>query len=258
MRQAARQSPEDSPYAVRAVLRVLDILDVLQNSAHGVALSQLAEAVGLPKSSIFRYLSTMEARGYVARDPATGDYRFGRAFLPTHTRRLQVMAARARPLLQELRDHFEETINLGVLDGKRVAYLEILESPQAIRFATQKGDRDPVHSSALGKAICSQLSAEQVLAILRAEGMPRRTSRTITDPDVFLREIAVVREIGFAIDNGENEEDGRCVAVPLRASRVPAAISLSAPAPRFSLEGAEEVAAALRGVAKQVAREIRG
>jgi IclR family transcriptional regulator, acetate operon repressor len=256
MRQDTSRASGDTPYAVRAVLRVLDILDVLQSTPDGVALPRLAEAVGLPKSSTFRYLSTMEARGYVARDPATGNYRFGRAFLPSHTRRLQVMAARSRPLLQGLRDRFQETINLGVLDGNRVAYLEIVESTQAIRFATRTGDRDPVHSSALGKAICSQLPKDQVEAILKTEGMPQRTSRTITDPDVFLREIAVVREIGFAIDNGENEEDGRCVAVPIRGGRVRAAMSLSAPAQRFSLERAEEVAAALREAAGQVAHEL--
>jgi IclR family acetate operon transcriptional repressor len=257
MRQANRPFG-DSPYAVRAVLRVLDILDVLQNSSDGIPLPQLAEAVGLPKSSIFRYLCTMEARGYVARDPATGNFRFGRAFLPSHTRRLQVMAARSRPLLHRLRDRFAETINLGVLDGNRVAYLEIAESAQAIRFATRKGDRDPVHSSALGKAICSQLPKNQVEAILETEGMPQRTSRTITDPDVFLREVAVVREVGFAIDNGENEEDGRCVAVPIRGGRVPAAISLSAPAQRFSLDRAEEVAVALREVAEHMVQELGG
>lgn len=258
MRQQPQNSSTGNPYSVRAVLRVLDILDVLQNSSDGVSLPQLAEAVGLPKSSMFRYLSTLEGRGYVDRDPENGSYRFGRAFLPSHTRHLQVMAARARPHLEELRDRFGETINLGVLDGNRVAYLEIVESPRAIRFTARKGDRDPIHSTALGKALASRLSDGAVRAILETEGMPQRTSRTITDSNVFLREIAVVREIGLAIDNGENEEDGRCVAVPIARSRLPAAISLSAPAQRFSLDGAEEVATALREVAKRLAGEIGG
>lgn len=258
MRPAAKTSSAHTPYAVRAVLRVLDILDVLQSSRDGVTLSALAEAVDLPKSSMFRYLSTLEARGYVERDPLTGNYRFGRDLLPSHTRHLEMLATRARPLLERLRDRFGETINLGVLDGNRVTYLEIMESPRAMRFAARKGDRDPVHSTALGKAIASCLADRQVRAILATEGMRRLTSRTITDPARFLRELGVVRERGYAVDNGENEEDGRCVAVTIPGSGVAAAISLSAPAARFSFTGIEEVAAALREVAERLSRELGG
>lgn len=221
-----------------------------------MALPQLAEAVGMPKSSAFRYLSTLEARGYVERDPGTGHYRFGRAFLPAHTRHLEVMAARAKPVLEELRDRFGETINLGVLDGNRVTYLEIVESRKAMRLAARKGDRDPIHSTALGKAIASRLSEREVRSILATEGMPQLTTRTITDPELFLRELAVVRDRGYAVDNGENEEDGRCVGVPVPSGRIPAAISLSAPASRFPMNGLGEVAASLRDAAELISREL--
>lgn len=247
-----------TPYAVRAVLRVLDILDVLQRSDGGVPLPTLAAAAGLPKSSAFRYLATLEARGYVERDAATGHYRAAPRAFPSPPRHLEVLAATARPLLTALRDRFGETINLGVLEGHRVAYLEIVESPRAMRFAARVGDRDPIHSTALGKAIASLLPDRQVRAILAVEGMPQRTSRTITDPRAFLREVEGVRARGYAVDNGENEEDGRCIAVPVPGARVPAAISLSAPAARFSLDGVEGVAEALRETAARLAGESGG
>jgi IclR family acetate operon transcriptional repressor len=215
-------------------------------------LPEVAQAVGLPKSSIFRYLSTLEARGYVQRDPGNGHFRAGRAFHLAPAGELVALAARARPLLDGLRDRFGETINLGVLDGRRVAYLEIVESPRAIRFAARKGDRDPVHSTALGKAITSRLPEHQVRRILAEEGMPQRTSRTITDPRSFLEELAEVRRRGYALDNGENEEDGRCVAVPVPDRWLPAAVSLSAPAARFSLSGVGTVVEALRAVAREL------
>ncbi len=247
----------DSSYSVRAAERVLDILDLLQQSADGVSLGGVAEASGLPKSSAFRYLSTLESRGYVERD-STGAYRLGMALLPSHARHLEVLAARARPLLVELRDHFEETVNLGVLDGNRVVYLEIVESNRGMRFAARRGDREPIHSTALGKAIASCLSDEQVRSILGAEGMPQRTARTITDADLFLKVVEEVRHQGFALDDRENEEDGRCVAVPVKGVRVPAAISLSAPAPRFSPEDAERAAGVLQEAAGRLAREAGG
>jgi IclR family acetate operon transcriptional repressor len=247
----------ETQYAVRAVNRALDILEVLERSRQGVSLPALADAVGLPKSSIFRYVSTLEARGYAMRDPGNGHYRFGRAFHPAVAGELVALATRARPLLEGLRDRFGETINLGVLDGRRVAYLEIVESPKAMRFAARRGDRDPIHSTALGKAIASRLSDGEVRQIIASEGMPQLTSRTITDLGDFLSELALIRERGYALDNGENEEDGRCVAVSLPGGWVHAAISLSAPAQRFSLSRVETAVEALREVAGELAR-VRG
>jgi IclR family acetate operon transcriptional repressor len=246
----------DGSYGVRAVQRALDVLDALAEAPEGRTLAQLAGAAKLPKSSIFRYLATLEARGYVERDGEGGRFRVGRRLVTLHSRRLELLARAARPRLDELRDRFQETVNLGVLDGGRVSYLQIVESPQAMRFAAREGDRDPIHSTSLGKAIASQLSREHVLRILESEGMPTLTIRTITDPEAFLAELDDVRSRGYAIDNGENEEGGRCVAVPLALAGVRAAISVSAPAFRFSLEHVEPVAAALIRSAQSVAHEL--
>lgn len=247
----------ETQYAVRAVNRALDILEVLESSPQGVSLADLASTVGLPKSSIFRYVNTLEARGYAERDRGNGHYRPGRAFHSSLAGELVALTARARPLLEALRDRFGETMNLGVLDGRRVAYLEIVESPKAMRFAARRGDRDPIHSTALGKAIAAHLSDGQVRQIISSEGMPQLTSRTITDLGEFLAELAVIRERGYALDNGENEEDGRCVALSLPGGWLHAAVSLSAPAQRFSLNGVETVVGALREVAAELAR-VRG
>jgi IclR family acetate operon transcriptional repressor len=244
-------------YSVRAVVRVMDILDLLQDAPGGRSLVEVSEAVGLPRSSTYRYLTTLEARGYVQRDDATGPFRLGLAFLPSHGRHLEVLAARARPVMEELRDRMGETINLGVLDGNRVVYLEILESNKAVRLAARRGDRDPIHSTALGKAIASRLSAEQVRAILAADGMPRRTSKTITEEEAYLAELDRVRTRGFAADLGENEEDGRCVAVPLMNSRVMAAMSLSAPAARLDVDLMENLAGQLLSAARRIHTDPR-
>jgi IclR family transcriptional regulator, acetate operon repressor len=245
-------------YAVRAVARVMDILDLLQDSPDGRTLQEVSEVVGLPRSSAYRYLSTLETGGYVQRDGTRGLYRFGLAFLPSHGRHLEVLAARARPVMGELRDRLGETINLAVLDGNRVAYVEILESNKAVRLAARRGDRDPIHSTALGKAIASRISPDAVVAILAAEGMPRRTAKTITDQARYLAELEKVRHQGFALDLRENEEDGCCVAVSLPNSRVPAAISLSAPAARLELDHMQDIAEQLTSAARQIQADGEG
>jgi IclR family acetate operon transcriptional repressor len=242
-------------YSVRAVDRVLDVFDVLRTRPRGASLAQIATAAQLPRSSAFRYLTTLEARGYVERADGASVYRLGWAFSGGGPR-LRELSAAARPLLEALRDRFQETINLGVLQGHSVAYLEILESPMAIRFAARPGVPDHIHSTALGKALAAQLPEDDVGRILAAEGMPAITSRTITDPEEYVRQLAAVRRNGFALDNGENEEHGGCVAVAIAGVDIPAAISLSAPAARLSPTGIEEIAAALRQAAARIAEEL--
>jgi IclR family acetate operon transcriptional repressor len=252
----SRAAPANSSvYAVRAAERVLDILDVLQGTTNGVTLGELARATKLPKSSVFRYLSTLEARGYVVREGGDA-YQLGLALQPLRPRDLALLAAAARPRLEELCDRFGETTNLGVLDSTQVAYLEVVESPRAVRFAARRGGRDPIHSSALGKAIAANLRDGEVRRILAVEGMPGRTARTITDPERFLRELEAVRARGHATDNGENEEGGSCVGVSLAGGRLPAALSLSAPTARLEADQVEEVAAALRRAARLIAGEV--
>lgn len=248
---------DSSTYSIRAVHRVCDILDLLQQSPDGVALPDVAKVVRLPKSSAFRYLATLEQRRYVERDPLTGCYRAGSALLPLRAHEPELLARRARPHMEQLRDKLEETINLGMLDGNRVIYLEIVESHRAMRLAAHRGDREPVHSTALGKAIAAHLPEERVRAILAAAGMPRVTRRTITDPQPYLWELAQVRTRGYALDDGENEIDGRCVAVPVVGGNLAAAISLSAPASRFPLSQAEETAEMLREIVSAAVGELR-
>lgn len=235
---------------------MLDVLDVLRACPRGASLGEIASATGLPRSSVFRYLATLEARGYVERNANGSAYRLGTALADARPR-LSSLAAAAKPHLEELRDRLQDTVNLGVLDGTRVTYLGILESPMAMRFAVRPGDRNPIHCTALGKALAAQLADGEIRRILAVEGMARVTPRTITDPAALLREIGEVRSRGFAVESGENEEGGACVAVAISGFDVPAAISVSAPEGRLSPERMQEVSAALRETAARVADELQ-
>ena len=242
-------------YAIRSVERVCDILDLLLKSPRTVSLSQIAEVTDVPKSSAWRYLAVLESRRYVERDADTGDYRLGMAFVPVSSS-LTLLTEIAKPHLERLRDRFGETINLGVLDGRRVIYADILESPKAMRLSARQGDRDYVHSTALGKCIAAHLPEEQVLDILEAEGMPQLTTFTITEPGKYLKELESVRAKSYALDDQENEPDGRCVAVPIFGDHPLAALSLSAPEARFPKDHVERVAAELADTAKHIVDDL--
>ena len=247
-----------NPYSIRAVERVCDLLDLLQETPEGVSLMKAAEVTSLPKSSAFRYLATLEERRYAERIPANGDYRLGSAFLPMQAHQLDTLVRRAHPYLEELRDRFEETIALGVLEGHQVMFLDLVESPRAVRVAAHRGDRYPLHSSAVGKAIAGTLPEHRVRSVLAAEGMPRLTQNTITQLDEFLTELTRVRAIGYAVDDGEHEVDERGVAAPLPSSNLPAALGVSAPASRLPLDSVKTIAKPLLETATQLVADLGG
>jgi IclR family transcriptional regulator, acetate operon repressor len=247
---------ELNTYSIRAVQRVCDLLDLLQREPEGVSLVRAAEVTRLPKSSAFRYLATLEARRYVERDEASGEYRIGLALLPLQARQLDVVTQRARPYLEELQREFGETANLGLLDGNRVVYLDIVESEHTMRLAARPGDHDVLHATALGKAIAAQLPLERVRAILRAEGMPRCTEHTITKQRDFLVELERIRSQGYAVDDGENEIGGRCVGVTIPGVTLPLAISISAPAARFAKAQVPAVAARLEEASARLGADL--
>lgn len=254
----APESLDGNDYSIRAVQRVCDLLDLLQREPSGTSLVRAAEVTRLPKSSAFRYLTTLESRRYVERDPDSGDYRIGLAFLPLQAHQLDVVTQRARPYLELLQREFGETANLGLLDGNRVTYLDIVESPRAMRLAARRGDRDPVHSTALGKAIASQMSPERVRAILKAEGLRRHTDRTITTQRDFLAQMEEIQQRGYAIDEGENEVGGRCVAVPIPGVSLPIAVSVSGPASRFEARAIPVVGKRLKELAARLGTDLSG
>lgn len=239
----------DANYSIRSVQRVCDILDLVQAHPQGLSLVDFAAATGLPKSSVFRYLSTLEGRGYVERNES-GDYRLG---LSLSGERLEMLTRRLTPYLLRLRDELGETINLGMLDGSRVAYLEIIESKASIRNAPRAGEREFIHCTALGKVLAAGRPTDYVESILLQEGMPAHTPNTITDVAAYLDELELTRQRGYALDDEENEIGGRCIAIAVPRTKIPIAISMSAPIGRLPLEDVPQVARAMAAVIEKAA-----
>ncbi|TNC22234.1 IclR family transcriptional regulator [Amycolatopsis alkalitolerans] len=228
-------------YSVRAVERVCLILNRLQENVDGITLNEVISTTGLPKASAFRYLRTLQNNHYIERGEDSV-FRLGLGFLGMQSRHLEILRRRALPTLERLRDEFGETANLGLLDQHEVIYIDIAESRRGVRLAALRGDHTHLHASALGKAIASRLPDDRVAEILTATGLPQRTANTITTPKRFAKELDKVRRLGYAIDDQEEQEDGRSVAVPLLGTHLPAAISVSGPAFRFALPDMETVA----------------
>ncbi|CAM3042460.1 IclR family transcriptional regulator [Saccharomonospora xinjiangensis] len=235
---------EERDYTVRAVERVCSILNLLQESVEGTSLIEVAQETELPKSSAFRYLWTLEAHRYVERDAASGLYRLGLGFVGMQSRHLEVLRERARPWLEKLRDEFGETVNLAILDGDHVVYLDVVESRKQVRFAAARGSREALLATALGRAIVSRFTDERVHDVAHHAGEP------VVETEVLLAELAETRRRGYVIGD---HEDSRYVCAPLPGTRLPVALGIAGPAARFSPADAEKAAARLLEVTREIA-----
>ncbi len=245
--------------SVRAVDRALDILQCFSQERPMLSLTQLAEQMGLSKSTVHRLLTTLEARRFVSRNRTTGTYHLGYRLMEMASLVLRDADRQqwVTPYLQRLADECGETIDLAVLDGPHVVYLQVVESPQRVKIAAAVGQRLPAHCTASGKAFMAFLPDDQVAAILNA-GLTSYTSHTLVSlPDLY-QELRATRERGFAISVEEYENDIHAVAAPiLDAGGYPlAVIAIVGPSYRLSHERMLALGQAALLITNAIRREI--
>jgi DNA-binding IclR family transcriptional regulator len=226
------EGPGSADPKLQSVGIALDIVDALAE-AHELSLSELARRVGVAKSTAHRTCAVLARRGLVDRTPGRG-YRLGLRLVEyghLATERTAV-GEQALPLLVELRNTLEETVQIGVPAGADVVYVERVEGQRALRYTTNSR-RSPLHRSSAGKVLAA-FNPELAEARLRA-GLPPSTGYTIVVPDLLLAELAGIRERGYARSVDETELGMSSLAVPVRDSKhgqVVAAISMVGPTPR--------------------------
>ncbi len=219
------------------IFAVLEYFVERGSKQKSVAFVEVAAAVPFARTTVHRILYSLEKLGYVEKDDAKAHYQLAAKFFDLtgpaiHFRRLQSVG---KSVMQNLLLRFGETINLGVLDDGQVAYIEVLQSPSALRIAATPGERNPVHCTSLGKAMLAFLPESEVEAILDSHPLIRRTPKSITQKKHLLEHLASVRERAIALDMEENLTGVICVASPIfdQGGRVIAGISLSGPASRM-------------------------
>lgn len=250
-------------YSVRAVVRAVHLLELLRASEGGATLNELAARSGLAKASVFRMVRTLEDLGLVERDGGTDDYRLGVRCLELGQAYLEQTDLRreALPVLEQLRDRFNETVHLGVLDDElRVVYLEKLESTHAVGIMMSRvGRTAPSHCTGLGKALLAWRDGDPAATLAERGRLHAYTANTIHTAEELRRELERIREAGYSLDLEEHEPGVRCVACPVAGPRgdVVAAISVAGPAQRLSegaLRGdlARHVQAAASGIGQRL------
>jgi IclR family KDG regulon transcriptional repressor len=252
-------------YAVRAVIRAARLLELLRASDGGAPLNELAARSGLAKASVFRMLRTLEGLGFVERPDGADTYRLGVRCLELGQAYLEQTDLRreARPVLERLRDRFDETVHLAVLDDEyRVVYLEKLDSTHAVGIMMSRvGKTAPAYCTGLGKALLAARDDDPVAALEARGALRRFTKNTIHRPAELRRELARTSERGYALDLEEHEPGVRCVGCAIVGPRGRAigALSIAGPAQRLAEEALRgELAAAAAAAAREIGLRLGG
>lgn len=220
--------------------KIFDVLErfVDDTGNRGLPFSQIAEHLPFSRTTIHRILYTLTKLGYVEKTDIPSHYRLTRKFhdISGTILSFQHLQTVSKPVMRTLLVRYSETVNLGSLDGSEVTYLEVAQSSSALPLAAFPGDRNPVHCTALGKAMLAFLPEPQLRVILGQSPLFRRTSHTITQPTSFLQHLALVRGERVALDQEENVDGVICVAAPIfgPAGKVMAALSVSGPSSRMA------------------------
>jgi IclR family transcriptional regulator, KDG regulon repressor len=220
-------------FYVQSIHRAFTIVDEISTvNDHGLSLSEIAEKIALPISTVYRIVQNLVAWQYLA-EKDNGNYCLGFTFLTfgNIVKRDLVLTNYARKYMDELNQKTKETIYMAVLDKMTgdLIYIDKRESHRNIKLAAGVGTHNYIHSTANGKCLVSQMNVDKIKELIMVKGMPQLTNSTITDLPRFVEEIKKVREMGFALDDLENESGVRCIAAPIYdyTGNVVAALSIS-------------------------------
>ena len=221
--------------SIAVIDKTFTILEVLARTGRPLTLAELAEESRLPKPTVYRILKSVRDLGYVNQAARGGAYELS-ARLATLREygRDEAVRAKVRPLMARLHAAFDETVNLGFLEGIYVRYADVMETTQALRWIVKPGARDLFHTTALGRAVVAHLPAEPLVRLVtKACGtLPVRGRKAVRAQ--LEQELAATRARGYALEEEETVVGVACVAVPLVGLGEPlAAVSVSVPVHRF-------------------------
>jgi DNA-binding IclR family transcriptional regulator len=220
--------------ATDGVDRVVTVLELLAESGEGLRVADVATELGVHKATASRLLATLGARGLLDRDQ-TGRYRLGPAFLRFAAVALTglEMVSQARPDLETLSARTGETVNLAILDGTEVVYVDQVTGDHAIVAGNWVGRRSPAHCSSSGKVMLAFGHEAARERVLRGP-LERRAGHTVTDPDRLRALLDEVRRRGYARSASELEDGLHTVAAPVFvAGDLVGAVSVSGPSFRL-------------------------
>jgi len=258
---APQTAPHERASSVRVLERTLQLIEVFARSRSPYSITDLAEAVALPVSTVHRLVQSLMALGYVTQHTQSKRYGVGRGLAELSRAMLlkHEYSQYAEPHLERLVAETGETANLASVYGTSAMYLNQVESPEMMKVSNPVGTLIPLHSSAVGKVFLADFSQPVLDDTLAFTGLKQYTTKTITSRSVLDEELQRIRQNNYAVDDEEFALGARCVAVGLRGTSgaVSSVISVSGPTMRVTDDVLPAVARLVLEAAERFSRQLR-
>lgn len=212
-----KKEPSESRYQVEALSRGLAILELFTRETPALSLSEVVSTLEMNKTTAYRFLTTLEAMGYLEKEPSTRCYRPSLKVLQLGFRAINLdVRQAARPYLESLSQEMRETVSLGVLSGTDVIYIDRVRNRSIVGVVLEIGSRLPAHTVTIGKVLLADYSPDKLDAFFEKAGMEEYGPKTITDREKFLAELSLAREQGYAICDEELAPGLLAAGAPIR------------------------------------------
>ena len=231
--RGAAEPPAKNGTLSQTVTRALDILRSFDNKSRELGVTEISQKLNLPKAIIFRLVQTLREYEFLEQNPENSKYRIGiGAFEIGNLFKSSTLEAESAPFMRQLVDETGHTAQLAVLHRNETVIIARMEGRGPLKYGVSVGERRPVHSSAVGKAILSMLNTQQLDEVLVAAHFKKMTPNTITDRKALIADVVRTRERGYSINWEENTIGVASLAapVPSRQSNTLAALALAFPA----------------------------
>lgn len=248
-----RSSPLRSPD------RILNVFEAFSDARKALSLSDLAKQAGLPVSTCHSIAGALLRRGYLYfANPRKELYPTRKLLdvaqqITSHDPLLE----RITPILAQLRDDTEETVIMGKQQKGVILYLDVQESLQTIRYMAHAGDRKPMHSSSIGKAVLGSLSDKDLQKWLASRPLPAMTPNTLDTPERLIRDLQESRQRGYYMTQGESVADANAIAVTVCVNSELLGIAVAGPAARMAAR-IDDHARRLLAARQEIERRFQG
>lgn len=223
----------------RPTSRVLDILELLATSSEGLTLTEIANTISAPKSSIFPIIRTMTQRKFIFFNKNSYKYNIGincfciGSSYTNNMNALEFIKSEMKFIVKQT----NEICQMGIMHQGKVLYVAKVDSDDPIRIISYVGKKLPAYCTALGKAMLCQNSFEELRLLYPTTTLPAFTKNTITDLNILFSQLLEIRKTHIAMEFGEINEQSCCVGIPIyQNGMIIAAISVSVPFFRMSNE----------------------
>jgi DNA-binding IclR family transcriptional regulator len=250
-----RRNERRAESGVQVIARAAAILRALHQHPEGLSFSQIAQEVGLPRTTVHRIVTALQREQLVAAAGAAGGTRLGPGLTQLANATQVSLREVVHGYLEQLSRTVNETVDLAVLDGDQVLFIDQVAAPQRLRAVSAVGVTFPLHCTANGKPFLAAMPRERVEQLLPLE-LPACTLHTITSRDELLVELEQVRATGIGYDREEHTMGICAVGATIgNAHGNLAAISIPLPATRF-YGNEEKLVAELRRTCEAINRSI--